>query len=1166
MRRSLVRIVLITFCISSCWACKNSGSHKLFTKLDPRKSGIQFSNNLVYNDSLTVLEFEYMFNGAGVAFFDINNDSLQDVILSGNMVPCRLFLNKGNLQFEDITDKAGFNTTGWSYGISVVDINQDGFQDVYICKAGSRMTSPADMRNVFFINNGNNTFTESAAKMGLAEEGYDIHAAFFDYDKDGDLDMYLLRNAFVNYNRNNSRPKEISGKAASTDKMFRNNGDGTFSNVSLEAGITIEGFGLGVNICDINNDNWPDVYVSNDFLTNDLVWINNQNGTFTNKAPEYLRHTTYNGMGNDVADFNNDGLQDVVVVDMLPPDNKRWKLTMMGNTYDEFQQNISNNYEAQYVRNTLQLNNGNGSFSEVGQLAGIEATEWSWAPLFADFDNDGWKDLFISNGYRQDVTNLDFIMYGKQALFMGTAEANRKERLKELDKLPGINVHNYLFKNNRDLTFSDVSEAWGMIENDYSNGAAYADLDNDGDLDMVINNLDQPSAVYENHSSGLFPDNSWLRVLFEGKEGNRDGLGAKVWIWQDGAMQYNYYSPYRGYLSTVEPFLHFGIGNKKVDSLKVLWPDGSKQLIRNITGKQVIKLNIKDAIVDSVASSSQNIQTLFSSVDQSLNIRYRHEEDDFVDFKVQPILPRMHSREGPSIAVGDINGDGLDDFYAGAASGRHANIFFQQVNGTFRQQSFTDSNRADNMGALLFDADKDGDLDLYVAAGGSSMQKKQNDNYRHTLYSNDGKGNFSAVTDGMPAIVTPASNVTGADYDRDGDIDLFIAGRVSSGEYPYSPQSFLLRNDTKNGKCYFADVTKESNPELMTPGMITSSLWSDFNNDGWVDLILAGEFMPIRFFENIKGRFREITNSTGLSNTGGWWSGITGADFDKDGDIDYVLGNVGLNGPYTASAEHPVCIYANDYDKNGRIDPVMCHFVFGKEYIVHARDDMNKQITSMRGRFRTYEKYATVTFREGFRQDEIEEAFVVKAERFESSYLENMGNGKFEIRTLPLQAQFSPINGMTCGDFNGDGNIDVAAVGNSFSSEVQTGRYDARGSLFLLGDGKGNFKYSNSPFNDNCDNKSISFIQLQKGIISIIVGSNSDSLKMYRLNNQINSVKIHPDESHALLTDREGKEYRQEFYYGHTFLSQESRTLLLPSGTKSATIVSYTGNKRTLKF
>ena len=456
MRRSLVRIVLITFCINSWWACKNSGSHKLFTKLDPRKSGIQFSNNLVYNDSLTVLEFEYMFNGAGVAFLDINNDSLQDVILSGNMVPCKLFLNKGNLEFEDITDKAGFKTTGWSYGISVVDINQDGFQDVYICKAGSRKTSPADMRNVFFINNGNNTFTESAAKMGLAEEGYDIHAAFFDYDKDGDLDMYLLRNAFVNYNRNNSRPKEISGKAASTDKMLRNNGDGTFSNVSMEAGITIEGFGLGVNICDINNDNWPDVYVSNDFLTNDLVWVNNHDGTFTNKAPEYLRHTTYNGMGNDVADFNNDGLQDVVVVDMLPPDNKRWKLTMMGNTYDEFQMNISNNYEAQYVRNTLQLNNGNGSFSEVGQLAGIEATEWSWAPLFADFDNDGWKDLFISNGYRQDVTNLDFIMYGKQALFMGTAEANRKERLKALDKLPGINVHNYFFKNNSDLTFSDV--------------------------------------------------------------------------------------------------------------------------------------------------------------------------------------------------------------------------------------------------------------------------------------------------------------------------------------------------------------------------------------------------------------------------------------------------------------------------------------------------------------------------------------------------------------------------------------------------------------------------------------------------------------------------------------------------------------------------------------
>lgn len=1166
MMLSQVRNALVVICII-CWcACKNSDSETLLTKLDPGKTGIRFSNNLVYSDSLTVLEFEYMFNGAGVAFLDVNNDSLQDVVLGGNMVPCKLFLNKGNLQFEDITDKAGLKTSGWSYGISVVDINQDGFQDIYICKAGSRLTPPSQMRNLFFINNGNNTFTESAQKMGLAEEGYDINAAFFDYDKDGDLDMYLLRNAFVNYNRNNSRPKELTGKALSTDKLFRNNGNGTFTNVSAEAGITIEGFGLGVNICDINNDNWPDVYVSNDFLTNDLMWINNHDGTFTNRAPEYLRHTTYNGMGNDVADFNNDGLQDVVVVDMLPPDNKRWKLTMMGNTYDEFQENINNKYEPQYVRNTLQLNNGNGSFSEVGQLAGIPATEWSWAPLFADFDNDGWKDLFVSNGYRQDVTNLDFIMYGKQALFMGTPEANRKERLKALGKMPGINVHNYFFKNNRNLTFSDISQKWGMTDDDYSNGAGYADLDNDGDLDLVINNLDQPAALYENNSSRLLPQNGWLRIKFRGNDGNRDGLGAKVWLWQNGVMQFNYYSPYRGYLSTVEPFVHFGVANKNIDSLKILWPNGLMQVLKNIAVKQTLVADIKNATPDSLTSSPVAPGYLFHSIDDSLNIHYKHQEDNFVDFKVQPILPRMHSKEGPSIAVGDINGDGLEDFFTGAASGQHANIFLQQKNGTFAEHAFPDSNRADNMGALLFDADNDGDQDLYVAAGGSSLQKKQDKNYTHILYANDGKGNYNAVTAGMPTVITPASNVSGADYDRDGDIDLFVAGRVSSGEYPFPPKSFLLRNDSRDGKCAFTDVTLEMNEDLSTPGMITASLWTDFDNDGWVDLILAGEFMPIRFFKNENGKLKEVTSSAGLANTGGWWNSITGADYDKDGDIDYVLGNLGLNAPYKASADEPVCIYASDYDKNGRIDPVMCHFVFGKEYMVHARDDMGKQITSMRARFRTYEKYASVTFREAFRPDEISEAYVVKAERFESSYLENKGNGKFEIRALPLQAQFSPINGMISGDFNGDGNIDVAGVGNSFSTEVQTGRYDARGSILLLGDGKGNFSVSISPFVDNCDSKSIARLQLQNGNTAVIVGSNSDSLKLYSIQSPTKTLPLQPNEYYALVADQNGRQYRQEFYYGHTFLSQESRSFPVPEGTKAVTFYSYQGNKRSLKF
>ena len=683
----LLTLVGITF---SLLACQPKKAPTLFHELPPEQTGITFVNQLNYTDSLSVLEFEYMFNGGGVALCDINNDGLQDVFFTGNMSSCRLYLNKGNLKFEDITVSAGIQTEGWSYGASVVDINQDGFADIYVCKAGNRRTLPADMKNYFFINNGDLTFTDKAPDMGLDHDGYDIQAAFLDYDKDGDLDMYLTKNAFVNYNRNNIRPKLTEGQAASTDKLFRNDGPAAnhplprFTDVSAQAGITIEGFGLGVNICDLNGDNYPDIYVSNDFLTNDLVWINNRNGTFTNHARTMLRHTTYNGMGNDIADFNNDGLPDIMVVDMLPPDVKRWKLTMMGNTFDEFQQSTyTYGYEPQYVRNTLQLNNGNGTFSEIGQLAGIHATEWSWAPLFADYDNDGFKDLFIANGYRQDVTNLDFIIYGKRTLFMGTPEANRKDRLDMLKKFEGIHVHNYLYRNKGDLTFEDKSETWGMTTPTYSNGSVYGDLDNDGDLDLVINNLDETAQVYENRSNTLQPNAQWLRLRLRGPAGNRDGLGAQVWLWQGGKLQYQYFSPYRGYLSTVESVVHFGLQNTPVDSLTILWANGQTQRINTPATNQLLTIDIQSATASTLALSTAASLPLFVDCTADLGIRYQHEEDEFVDFKVQPLLPRLHSHDGPCLAVADLNGDGFDDFFVGAAAGFTGQIFVQQKNGTF---------------------------------------------------------------------------------------------------------------------------------------------------------------------------------------------------------------------------------------------------------------------------------------------------------------------------------------------------------------------------------------------------------------------------------------------------------------------------------------------------
>ena len=1162
-----LRIILVPIFILLLLSCNdNKSDNKLFKKLSSSKTNIDFVNQLDHSDSVSVLEFEYMFNGGGVALIDVNNDSLQDIIFTGNMVSNRLYLNKGNMEFEDITKKAGVESEGWSNGVAVVDINQDGYQDFYVCKAGNYRTLPEKMRNLFFINNGNNTFTESAAKMGLDENGYDINAAFFDYDKDGDLDMYLLRNAIAKANRNISRPKDESGKAESTDKLFRNNGDLTFTDVSKEAGITIEGYGLGVTINDINNDGWADVYVSNDFLTNDLMWINNKNGTFTNRAKECLRHETYNGMGNDVADYNNDGLPDIMVVDMLPPDNKRWKLTMKGNNYDEFEQNISDGYEAQYVRNTLQLNNGDGTFSEIGMLAGVHATEWSWAPLLIDLDNDGWKDLYITNGFRQDINNLDFSnygfnVYGKKVTQPGTPAEIRRERLAMLKKLPAVKVRNYLYRNERNLRFNDVSVEWGMDEEAFSNGTVYGDLDNDGDLDLVINNLDGPSSVYENQTTQFHPEKGWLRVNLKGAEGNSGAFGAKLWIWQDGKMQFQYCSPYRGYLSTVETTLHFGVEDKPIDSLKVLWPDGKVQVMQAVKPKQVVALNYKNAIANATDSIENKISdTLFSAAKNLIS--FKHVEDNFVDFKAQQLLPHMHSRLGPGVAVGDVNGDGLDDLFTGSGQGWASSIFIQKANNTFVSTQLPDVNAADEMGALLFDADKDGDNDLYVAFGGSSMAKKDNPVYKHKLYINDGRGKFTLLNDGWPEVITPASGVKAADYDRDGDLDLFVCGRVSPNQYPLSPKSFLLRNDSKNKQCRFTDVTSAG---ISEPGMISDALFTDFDNDGWIDIITVGEFMPVKFFRNNKGTFSDVTSATGLTGTNGWWNSIAGSDFDNDGDIDYVLGNLGLNGPYKASAKEPVCVYAADFDQNGKIDPIMCHFIDGKEYIVHSRNDMIKQMTGMRGRFRSFQSYADVTMQEAMREDELAKAAVFKAERFQSSYLENLGNGKFKMVDLPLEAQFSPVFGMLTGDFDGDGHTDVLAVGNSFATEAQTGRYDAQGSMMLKGDGKGNFVVKRNVLDVPGDNKSIVQLQMSDGSSSVVVGVNADSMKTFSISNYSRQVSLLPDDAYALITGNDGKICRQEFYYGQSYLSQSSRRFKLPADAKSVVIYSFKGDKREFK-
>ena len=1143
-------------------SCKDS-FNTLFQVRHPENSGIAFNNALQLGDSLSVLDFEYMYNGAGVAVADFDRDGLQDLYFTGNMVSNRLYKNQGNLKFEDITESAKVGTTNWSNGVSIVDINQDGYPDIYISRGGPRGSTSNETANLLFVNNAlkeaSPTFTEEAEKWGLADTSYSIQAAFFDYDGDADLDMYLLNNALVDYNRNTPRPRDSTSKAASVDRLFRNNGNGTYENVSQEAGIQIAGFGLGVQVCDINNDGWPDVYVSNDFLTDDLLYINQRDGTFENEIANYMRHLSFNGMGNDIADINNDGLMDIVVLDMLPPDNRRHKMTMPGNNYDQFQNAITKGYQPQYIRNTLQLNNGDGSFSEIGQMAGISATEWSWSPLLADFDQDGAKDIFITNGYRQDVTNLDFMDYGNQELSMGTKDANRKKRVEKLNELPEIKLPNYFYRNQGNLQFKNISKEAGFSKPTYSNGAAYGDLDNDGDLDLVINNIDDPADLYENQTC-KDSNNAYLRFLFEGQAPNLNGIGSQIEIYYSGKSQKQYFTPYRGYLSTMEQALHFGLGKvNEIDSARVVWPDGNVQLLRKQNVNQKIILKYSDAEKPVTPTDSISQVTLFSTLD-SIGMNYRHTEDHFVDYKVQALLPHMHSRNGPGLSVADVNGDGLEDLFASGAKNQNSTLLTQQPDGDFRTSLLSDK-KFEDMGSLFFDADGDGDQDLYVVSGGSA-EPDGDALYQDRIYQNDGKGFFEPVS-ALPKFYVSGSVVAASDYDKDGDLDLFVGGRVRPGQYPLPPESILLKNNSSVNQIKFDEDGQSINNIFKELGMVTAALWTDFNDDSWQDLIVVGEFMSIRIFQSDQGILSEITEQTGLKNTRGWWNSINSGDFDNDGDTDYILGNLGLNSRYEVNVDEPLCIYTSDFDKNGQIDPVMSYYIDGEKYIAHSRNDLIKQISPMRGRFRTYFDYANATFEESFTKKEIADALVVKSETFANSYLENQGDGRFKLSELPRMAQIAPIYGTLVGDYNGDCRLDVLAVGNFYNGEVFSGRYDASIGWLLTGDGKGNFKpleVSNSGFSVLGDAKAMVRLMTPEKELTV-VGINNGALNTYirSITNEVYRLKS--NEVSALITYPEGKKQKMEFPYGSGYLSQSSRTLLIPSDALSVEISDTDGNR-----
>ncbi len=1169
-------------------SCKEDNT--LFSELSPRTTGIHFSNRINENDSVNILDNEYVYNGGGVGIADFNQDGLPDVYFTGNMAGNKMYLNQGNFRFSDITD---ISQTGgddrWCSGTAIADINGDGLPDIYVCATFTN--SPGPRTNLLYINQGNNkegipVFREMAAAYGLADTSYSTNAVFFDYDRDGDLDVYLLVDKVDPEGLPNKYHYKIrDGSSEGTDKLFRNDPDTSlnhpvFTNVSREAGINIEGFGLGVHVTDINRDGWPDIYVTNDFISNDLLYVNNRNGTFTNRAGEYFKHTSFSAMGNDIADINNDGKMDIIALDMLPEDNFRKKMMLSPNNYSSYINTREYQYEYQYVRNTLQLNMGEVTgpdslrkplFSDIAYYSNIAATDWSWAPLVADFDNDGFRDLIITNGFPRDVTDHDFIAYRAN-----TKNYAPKDLL--LEQIPSVKLKNYAYRNNGDLTFSDETAAWGITKTSFSNGAAYADLDNDGDLDYIVNNINDSASVFRNNldKSG---SHHYLRVSLTGDGQNRQALGAVISLFYgDDKIQVHENTPYRGYLSSMESIVHFGLGTDTlVRKISITWPDGQVQTLHNVRTDQVLTVE-KKADSSPAETDTAVDQHLFRDITSGTGISYRQEERDYIDFNVQVLLPHKFSQYGPALAVGDVNGDGLDDFFVGGSYGHSGSFFLQKKDGSFEAKELEPgadmhTKKQEDAGVLLFDADLDGDLDLYIAGGGFE-NPFGSANYHDRFYVNTGDGFFREDSVAIPASTVSKSCVKAADFDHDGDLDLFVGGRVIPEKYPMPAPSYILRNESTKGNPRFVDVTGEVAPDLAEAGLICDMLWSDFDNDGWPDMVLAGEWMPIMIMKNQMGRFMNITDSTGIRSSTGWWNSLVGGDFDNDGDIDYLAGNAGLNSFYKASPEHPARIYAGDYNHDGGFDAIPSLYLPDKkgrlqEFPAFGRDDMIKQMIGFKARYTNYNGYAIAPLHEVLTEDEIKNSLILEANTFSSSYLENKGGGKFEIRPLPVQAQMSSVFAMIADDVDDDGNLDVIINGNDFGIEISTGRYDAFHGLVLKGDGAGHFKVlqpGETGYLVPGDGKSLVRLLSASGEPLLIAGQNNGPLLVFEDVHSKKTIRPTPGDVSVYLTDKNNRTRKVEIYHGNSFYSQSGRYITAGSQIKSIRIVDQKGHERVVNF